>query len=277
MALSIYKYCCFLALTAFSIVTLSSCEEENSEWVFAEEIDLGEVGIIGIEYQAESDLLWVSDGDNNRLLKVRRDGSIAEEVEIFRRPMHLSYREGVLYVAEYGADRVVAVSGEDRIAVPLPQFPDSPAGVDVKGDRMAIADFYGQQIILIVGEEDRTFGTEGSGPGEFHYPTHVRFQGDKLFVADAYNHRVQVFDSENNHLLSIGERDDLDAATGLFVDEESVFVTDFENHRLLIYKHEGELQQIIAENLKTPTAVVRHGNELFVANYQGRSISVFRK
>ena len=147
--------------------------------------------------------------------------------------------------------------------------------MDALDDRLAVADFYGHRIILVAEEVDKTFGREGSGPGEFHYPTHVRFYGDNLYVADAYNHRVQVFDKDLNFLKMIGADDNIDAATGLYVDEGGVFVTDFENHRVLIYSHEGELKQILETGLKNPTAVVKKGDELFVANYHGNSIAVF--
>lgn len=257
--------------------TNSSCKNPQSKWEFYWEIKLDNVGISGIEYDAAADIFWVSDGDNNRLLRISREGEIVEEVEIFRRPMHLSYRDGILYVAEFGADRVVLVSGEERIAIPLPQHPDSPAGIDVKGDRMAISDFYGHRIILVSDNQDVTFGRQGSGPGEFNHPAQLRFFGEKLFVADAYNNRIQVFDAENNQVLSVGEDDDLAGVIGLYVDEDYLMATDFENHRILIYNRKGDLLQILEDRLQNPTALIRSGNELFAGNHQSQSIVVFRR
>lgn len=257
--------------------THSSCKNPNSEWEFYREIQLMDVGISGIEYEEETDVFWVSDGDNNRLLRIDRNGEIVEEVDVFRRPMHLSYRDGILYVAEFGADRAVFVSGEDRIAIPLPQHPDSPAGVDVKGDRMAVSDFYGHRIILISDHQDRTFGREGTGPGEFNHPTQVRFFGERLYVADAYNNRIQVFNEENDQVLSLGEEEGIKGVIGLFVDEEYIIATDFENHRILLYSREGELKQILEGRLQNPTSVIRNGNELFAGNHGSQSIVVFKR
>ena len=39
-----------------------------------------------------------------------------------------------------------------------------------------------------------TFGGEGSGPGQFWLPTGIAISGDdRIWVADSYNRRVQVF------------------------------------------------------------------------------------
>ncbi len=264
------------SFTLVILFLLSSCGPNSTEsWQFSNEIPLEGVGIIGLEYDAEEELFWISDGDNNRLIRADQSGEVVEDVHAFSRPMHLSYREGILYVAEYGADRIVYIAGEDLVSVPLPQAPDAPAGVDVDGRRMAVADFYNHRILLWDESGDLSFGIEGSEDGDFHYPTQVRFFEEKLYVADAYNHRVQVFDSDNNHLKTIGAGDGMDATTGIFVDESGIYATDFENSRLLIYSHEGELIQTIDEQLDKPTAVIKSDNKLFIANYRGQSISVF--
>jgi sugar lactone lactonase YvrE len=39
-----------------------------------------------------------------------------------------------------------------------------------------------------------THGKQGRGPGEFHYPSRAAVVGSRAYVADSWNHRVQVFD-----------------------------------------------------------------------------------
>ena len=39
-----------------------------------------------------------------------------------------------------------------------------------------------------------SYGKQGRGPGEFHYPSRVAVMGGRAYVADSWNHRVQVFD-----------------------------------------------------------------------------------
>jgi hypothetical protein len=46
-----------------------------------------------------------------------------------------------------------------------------------------------QVVVGVVGK-----GRRGSRPGEFHYPSCVVVVNDRAYVADSWNHRVQVFD-----------------------------------------------------------------------------------
>lgn len=256
---------------------LISCSSADfKEWQLESVVGLEGIGIVGLELSEQEDFFWISDGNNNMLLKSSMDGEIIEQVEVMSRPMHLSLRDGSLYVAEYGADRIIRVDGEHLISVPLPQAPDAPSGVDTDGERVAVADFYNHRIIIWNDLEDLTFGNEGNGPGQFHYPTQVRFYNENLYVADAYNHRIQVFDKGLDFIKSIGEGDGMNATTGLFVDGSGIYATDFENSRLLIYNHRGELMQIISENLDNPTAVIHRDGKLYVANFRGEFISIYR-
>src|SRR3989304_4859767 len=50
-----------------------------------------------------------------------------------------------------------------------------------------------------------SFGTLGSGDGQFHDPSGVAVDsGGNIYVADTVNNRIQKFDSNGNFLLSFG-------------------------------------------------------------------------
>ena len=67
----------------------------------------------------------------------------------------------------------------------------------------------------------------------------------------------------------------INAATGIFVTKNQIFVTDFENNRVLVLSKEGELLQELKEGLQNPTDVLVIKNELFVVNYKSGTLSVF--
>jgi DNA-binding beta-propeller fold protein YncE len=140
---------------------------------------------------------------------------------------------------------------------------------------MAVADFYNHRVVYFNGKENLTFGEKGKENGQLTYPTDVQFANENIYVADAYNHRIQIFDLTGKHLKTIGEAEKMNATTGVFVHEKNIFATDFENNRVLIYDLNGNLIQIIAEHLDKPTDVLVVDNQLFVTNYHGHSISVF--
>ena len=50
-----------------------------------------------------------------------------------------------------------------------------------------------------------SWGQQGSAPGQFHDPTGIAIQANEVFVADARNGRIQVFDRDGNLLRVFGE------------------------------------------------------------------------
>ncbi len=51
-----------------------------------------------------------------------------------------------------------------------------------------------------------TWGEKGSGPGAFHDPTGIVAHGKQVFVADARNARIQVFDLTGAYQFQLGTR-----------------------------------------------------------------------
>jgi NHL repeat len=253
----------------------NSTNEAATNWVFDKKIALDSFGIVGIA-PAESGNIWLSDADNQRLIKINTEGKVLDVQDGYDRPMHIAEEKGVVLVAEYGSDRIRAVQQGKSDTLAFPETFDAPSGVDVEGDKIAVADFYNHRIVFTDGITNLTFGKKGNAAGELTYPTDVQFAHDKLWVADAYNHRVQVFDLMGKHLKTFGEAEKMNAMTGLFVGDAQVFATDFENSRIVIYDLDGNLKQVISDNLDKPSDVLNIGDQLFVVNYNGRFVSVFK-
>jgi hypothetical protein len=263
-----------LALT-LGLMACKNPAESNAGWNLTNVIPLDSIGAVGIA-SAENGNLWLADADNNRLIKVNAAGAVREIYTGFERPMHIINRGNALLIAEYGADRLSVFQAPKRDTLGLDAGFDAPSGIDRENGLTATADFYNHRIVLLNGKTVQPVGKKGTGPGQLTYPTDVQFAHGKMFVADAYNHRVQVFTPQGKHLLTFGEKEKMNAATGIFVSDKNVFVTDFENSRLVIYDLEGQLQGILSETLNKPTDVVQIEDRLYVLNYSGRSISVFR-
>ena len=90
-----------------------------------------------------------------------------------------------------------------------------------------------------------SFGKQGSGNGMFTYPMGMAVtDGDEIVVADQWNHRVQVFDSNGNFLRFFG-REGENAGEFKFPSEiaidkdRNIFVADASNHRIQILSWEG--------------------------------------
>ncbi|NNK10395.1 MAG: hypothetical protein HKP08_03540 [Flavobacteriaceae bacterium] len=241
-------------------------DDSKRQWTFESSLQLDGVNPIGITETEGA--IWLSDGDHNRLVSLDMAGNITEEIDEMDRPMHLSSEEGILYVPQYGNDEIIKIDKDRVTALLLGDSLDAPAAVDVKGDFIAIADFYNNRILAYNGEEWMSFGKEGKGEGEFYYPTDVQITDESIWVADAYNNRVQVFDRSGNFERMLGQDQKMNAATGIYVHNSQVFVTDFENNRVLIFDLDGNLIQELKEGIDKPTDVLIYDGILFITNYR---------
>jgi hypothetical protein len=261
-------------VAVFGILSCGPEEQLPKEWQFSEVIALDSINPIGIALQGEN--LWLSDGDHNRVARLDVEFRPVEIIDSLDRPMHIDAMEGILFVPQYGNDEVLALAEGSRERIVDPDSLDAPAGISVDGNQRAIADFYNNRILFNNGSEWVSIGKEGKGEGEFYYPTDVQLSDGKIWVADAYNHRVQVFDASGNFLSMFGQDQKMNASTGLFVTSDMVVVTDFENHRVLVFELDGTLKQILTEGIHKPTDVLVVGDTLYICNYQQAELVLYQ-
>lgn len=273
----------FVLIAAFlGTLFLFSCRGEqekkteiNSQWKFVKNIDLNNVNPIGIV--AQENFLWLSDVDNNRIVKINLDGKIIESFDGFQRPMHIAIQKDKIFVPEYISDTVKIIENGIASIFVLKENTDAIAGIAVDGNTIAVADFYNHRIILQQEDKVTILGKEGHNDGELYYPTDVAIKNDLIYVADAYNNRVQVFDLKGNYVRMIGWNENIKVATGLKVTDTQVIIADFEGNRVLIYDLNGNLLQIVSGKFNQPTDIEIVANKMYVVNYKGSLISVFYK
>jgi DNA-binding beta-propeller fold protein YncE len=92
---------------------------------------------------------------------------------------------------------------------------------------------------IVVGTVGR--GRRGSKPGEFHYPSSVAIVNNRAYVADSWNHRVQVFDLPDWKFAF--EFGDFFCPKGIEVVNDRLgpllFVVDTNNARLCFHQLDG--------------------------------------
>lgn len=267
-------------LIPFLLVVLVNCKDpgkkERQEWVFERKIELPKKSR-PLALVKTGDNIWFSDPENFRLLKIDVNGNVLDSLVGIKRPMNIDLDNDILYVPEFLTDTIWIYANGDKKALELNAKPKAPAGLAVKGDTIAVADFYNHRIILQIRKKVRYLGKEGHAKGQLYYPTDVKFSEDKIYIADAYNDRVQVFDFDGKELNVIGEQDNFKVASGLAIDDNYLAVTDQENSRILLYGPNGLLEQILVDSINYPTDVLLDGNTLYIANFKENSISTYRK
>ncbi|MDX1767150.1 MAG: NHL repeat-containing protein [Arenibacter troitsensis] len=265
----------FLIVLVFSLL-LFSCEEESKKWSFERKIELSQE-VRPLALAKTGDAIWFSDPDHFRLYKINLSGKVLDSIVGIQRPMNIDFNKGRLYVPEFLTDTIWIFENGRKSPLLIRAKPEAPAGLDVKGDTIAVADFYNHRIILQINGELSFIGKEGHDKGELYYPIDVKIEEDKFYVADAYNNRVQVFDLKGKVIQVLGQQDGLNVASAIDLNVNFIAVTDQENSRVLIFNIDGSLFQILKSNINYPTDVLLEGNSLYIANFKENSISIYSK
>ena len=249
-------------------------DDQPLHWKFSHEIPLQGIAPIGIVSQPDN-ALWVSDVAYNRVLKLDQKGLILEQYSGFERPMHLAFKEGKLYIPEYTSDTIKMLINGQISTYSFDHATDAIAGIALDEERVVIADFYHHHVVLKRGKNEQIIGSKGHEDGQLYYPTDVAIHKDKIYVADAYNNRVQVFDLSGKYIQMIGWQDNIQVATGIKVTDAQIMVADFDGDRVLVYAQDGSLLQVLDQHFNKPTDMEIFDNQLYIVNYAGQSISVF--
>lgn len=251
------------------IVTLSGCQDTvntSMYWEYSETISLDTINPIGIAQTAEG--LWLSDGDHNRLVLLDKNFEVIRTLEDLDRPMHIGNSEADLLIPQYGNDQIVHLGKSVLTALTTGDSLDAPAGIAAYENEWAVADFYNHRIQYFNGSDWKIIGLKGNAEGEFYYPTDVEITATSIWVADAYNNRVQEFDKTGRFIKSLGTDQKLNAATGLAVTTDRIYVTDFENSRVLVFEYKGSLIQELKAGIDKPTDILVAGDTLYICNYK---------
>ncbi len=115
--------------------------------------------------------------------------------------------------------------------------------IETRSGLFCFSDEFQHRLVFVDQESGttRTVGAEGTEPGQFRYPSGLVFWQDALYVADTWNHRVQVLDAEGTPQTAFGsygaEDHHFDCPLDLMVspDGEFLWVLDSGNHEIKIF------------------------------------------
>ena len=112
-----------------------------------------------------------------------------------------------------GSPFIVTVRAPVEKRTPIQTIGDlnEPFGVAINEKKELIVTESSGHCISIFspsGDKLQSFGTHGSGPGQFNYPRRITVDGDQnIFVVDTFNHRIQKFTPTGQFLAAVGDKD----------------------------------------------------------------------
>ena len=126
-------------------------------------------------------------------------------------------------------------------------------------------------------------------PGKFHHPHDAALGPDgNLYIADRYNHRVQVFDQEGNFIRQFGNygsgNGEFNELTGIHVTPDGkVYVSEWHNARVQVFDAQGKFIRSMGQagsgegQLSGPYGVtVDDEGNVYVVEHNNHRVSVFK-
>jgi len=166
--------------------------------------------------------------------------------------------EGELFVLDNAGRMIVyGADGEYSRRWWMPEYDvGKPEGAWVLLDgRIAVADTHYHRVVFFdqKGTVLGMFGERGEGPGQFLYTIAVTQDPHGfLYIAEnGGNDRIQKFDPDGNHVLTIGscgiEPGEFQRPSGIVWDDGELIVADAINNRIQVFKDDGTFLRIIAD------------------------------
>ncbi len=165
---------------------------------------------------------------------------------------------------------------------------EMPEGIVVDADGNIFVADYSSGYIQKFDKDYRhllTFSDFGTEPGENMESEFMTIYDNKLYMADAGNNRVDVFDLDGKFLFLIGVSEGLNSPQAVKSSlQGDIYVVDLGNDRLLQYDHKGGLTRQYGVTGKQPgafdkpvgLAVDENGN-IYVSEAHNSRIQVFDK
>ena len=149
--------------------------------------------------------------------------------------------DGVMFVTDFSSRRLLKLSCDGTLLKAAggrgegPGQLDDPHGIALISNKLFICDSDNHRVQVFDTDLNflDSFGTRGSGEGEFRWPLDISTDRDGcLYVADCANDRVQVFSQSGSFLRSFGKRGsgpgELSKPHGIHVHNEHVYITEWD-------------------------------------------------
>ena len=168
----------------------------------------------------KADEVYVSDGENGRILKIAKNGVASVLTEQLDTPSNIAFdKNGDLLVADAGSHTIKKIN---------------PTG----------------EVELVAGTENRAgFGDGDAKSALFHAPIGVAVHEEKIFVADTYNDKIRVIENGRVSTLAgsaqgfadgAGAQAKFDTPCGIALSPDGkLIVADLNNRRLRLVESDG--------------------------------------
>ena len=202
-----------------------------------------------------------------------------------------------IVVAEWSANCITILNKEGKKVKSLGtkgtkegQFTE-PRGVAISQDgHILVTDNHRLQKLTFEGHCAKSVGSSkaGNGPLQFNSPVGITVHPTtgEIFIADTYNHRIQVLNSDLTYSHNFGKRGSSSEQFNCpwdvtFDNERYLYVADSNNHCIKKFTSTGQYISTFSSRgsrpgqIKDPTYIIIDNNLLYVSEWGNNRISIF--
>jgi len=193
-------------------------------------------------------LLHVLEGREKKYFTISKAGK-----EDFVSPIGVAVdRNGLIYISDSFLKRVCSFDREGKYQgdIGSTDLFIRPAGIAIDEERLYVVDTHGHKVGVFSKKDGSflySFGKNGSGTGDFNYPTNIFIdRSGLLYITDSMNFRVQIFDNHGHFISTFGKHGngsgDFSKPRGIAVDSDgNVYVADALFDTVQIFDKDGRL------------------------------------
>ncbi len=171
--------------------------------------------------------------------------------------------KGNVFITDSKLAKLFVISKGKQLAQPVELDTElqQPTGITIEPDSgdMYLVDTRQHQILVFnsSGQLKNRFGKHGIQAGEFNYPTLIWQQNGTLFVTDALNFRIQLFDLEGDYISSFGQAGQSSGyqarPKGVATDADgNIYVVDSLLNNIQLFDASGQYLMTIGERGQLP-------------------------
>ena len=217
----------------------------------------GQVAVLSVEAFDSKGVAYTSPVDSLTCELVTSDGSSRVRGTVERRdknsydityqPEHLGKHQLHILIEDHpilNSPFTVTVLPNFTAPINIIRHLNRPYRIAVKeGGEMVVSERDGNCVSIISanGEKNKSFGSNGSVAGQFHYPEGVAMDAEgRILVCDYNNHRIQQFSPTGKHLKTVGTNGSgplqFNSPGGIAVHPytHKVYIADTDNHRIQV-------------------------------------------
>ncbi len=208
-------------------------------------------------------------------------------------PIGITFAEDSLWVTDSELARIYRLSAQGEV---IDSFGHEqlarPTGISFDRQRrhLYVSDTAQSNIKLfdVNGKLLQTWGSAGTGQGQFNRPTYLVYRDDQLYVVDSLNARIQVLDRNGGFLRMLGHRGlyvgEFSLPKGIALDSDgNIYVSESYYDHLLVYNQNGDLLMSIGgsgaeagEFLQPNGLWVDNRDRVFVSDMLNRRVAIFQ-